>query len=102
MSKPLISRLLLENSNRLEHPALGTSGELHTPNWHESQSLVQWQTPTKSDDIRQYVKEITRLRATHVSTIRTLFKKVAKGVEKKDFIITQQEQRIRQLESKVL
>ena len=42
------------------------------------------------------------IQTTYVSTARTLFKKVAKGVDKKDFIIAQQELKIRQLENRVL
>jgi hypothetical protein len=102
MSKPLMNRLLLENSNKLNTQTPETSKDVQVPDWHESQSLVKVQTPRKSDDVRRYISDITRLETLDTSTTRVLFRKISKGIEQKDFVIAQQEMKIRQLESKVV
>ena len=41
------------------------------------------------------------IRDTDLLTRRVLFRKIAKGIDEKDFVIAQQELRIKQLEAKV-
>jgi hypothetical protein len=62
MAKPLISRLLLENSNKRDNNTPETSKDIKIPEWHNDNSVVEWETPYKSTDIRQQAREITRLR----------------------------------------
>ena len=102
MSKPLINRLLLENSNKRDDNTLGTSKDVETPEWHNGNSVVEWETPHKSTDIRQQAREITRLRTADQSTTRVLFRKLAKGIDEKDFVIVQQERKIKQLENRII
>ena len=58
-------------------------------------SLVAFKTPQKSEDIREYIRQITRLKTADSVTTRVLFKKVAKGLDDKDFVIVQYERRIK-------
>ena len=47
-----------------------------------------WKTPQKGEDIRDQARQITGLRTVDLPTARVLFRKVAKGIDEKDFIIT--------------
>lgn len=102
MSKPLMNRLLLENSNKRADNASETSRNVKAPEWHTSNSIVEWGTPQKSADIRLQARQITGLGTLDLSTSRMLFRKVAKGIDQKDFVIAQQERKIKQLEAKVI
>ena len=102
MSKPLMSRLLLENSNKLEEQTSATSGNHLVPDWNQNNSFIEWVTPQKSTDIREQAKQITGLGTVDLATARVLFRKVSKGLDEKDFVIAQQELRIKQLESRVV
>jgi hypothetical protein len=87
MSKPLISRLLLENSNKTTDLTLGTLEKLPLPEWNRDGSVIKWRTPQKSLDVREQAREITGLGTIDGTTTRTLFRTVAKGLDEKDFVI---------------
>jgi hypothetical protein len=87
ISKPLINRLLLENSNKLVEQAPQTSEMELVLDWNADGSFIDWETPYKGDDIREQARQITRLRDTNPVTCRVLFRKVAKGLDEKDFVI---------------
>ena len=53
MSKPLISRLLLENSNKPDDITSETLGEVPVPEWNQDSSFGEWWTPQKSEDVRE-------------------------------------------------
>jgi hypothetical protein len=61
MAKPLMNRLLLENSNKANEPSLKTSRKRPLPEWNEDSSFGEWKTPQKSEDIRQQARQITGL-----------------------------------------
>ena len=88
MSKPLISRLLLENSNKPDDITSETLGEVPVPEQNQDSSFGEWWTPQKSEDIQEQARQITGLKTTDLTTTRVLFRKVAKGLDKKDFVIT--------------
>ena len=102
MSKPLMNRLLLENSNKAAEQTLGTSAKDPVPEWNQDQSLVAFKTPQKSEDIREHARQITGLEMANPATARVLFRKISKGLDDKDFVIAQHERRIRQLEARVI
>ena len=87
MSKPLMNRLLLENSNKLDDTPLKTLGEVLVPEWNQDNSFGEWWTPQKSEDVREQAWQITGLETTDSATARVLFRKVAKGLDEKDFVI---------------
>jgi hypothetical protein len=89
MSKPLMNRLLLENSNISVEQASETSKRKLVPEWNFDGSIIAWETPQKSEDIREQARQITRLGDVDLTTYRVLFRKVAKGINNKDFVIAQ-------------
>ena len=102
MAKPLMNRLLLENSNKPDEQASNASKKKPVPEWNLEESIIAWETPKKSEDVRKQVHQITELKDINKATCRVLFRKVAKGLDAKDFVIAQHEHRIKQLEARVL
>jgi 4-hydroxybenzoate polyprenyltransferase len=101
MAKPLMSRLLLENSNNDSAPAPKDLIREEGLVWNENISAIQWETPRKARDVRLQADIITRLGETDLPTRRQLFKKLAKGWDEKDYALAQAELRIKQLEAKI-
>ena len=83
-----MSRLLLENSNKAAEQTPGTSEKDLIPEWNQDTSFITFKTPQKSEDIRKQARQITRLKTADPTTTRLLFRKVAKGLDDKDFVIT--------------
>ena len=102
VSKPLINRLLLENSNKLVDQAPKTLEMELAPDWNVDGSFVSWETPHKGKDIREQARQVVKLGDVDSATSRVLFRKVAKGLDEKDFVIAQHELRIKQLEARVV
>jgi 4-hydroxybenzoate polyprenyltransferase len=102
MAKPLMSRLLLENSNKSTQLAPETLQNTVVPEWNRDGSLIEWGTPQKSVDVREQARQITRLGSLDAATARTLLRSVSKSIDQKDFVIAQHELRIKQLESRVV
>jgi len=101
MSKPLISRLLLENSNTQGGLASITPGNEDILNWDLRKSNIDWITPEKSQDIRDQARQFLALPDSGPSTCRVLFRKITKSLDNKDFTITSHQLRIQQLEARV-
>jgi 4-hydroxybenzoate polyprenyltransferase len=102
ISKPLMNRLLLENSNKSTEQASKTLEEELIPDWSVEGSFIEWETPLEGKDIREQARQIARLGDADSATCRVLFRKVAKGLDQKDFVIAQHELRIKQLEARVV
>ncbi|KAF4637374.1 hypothetical protein G7Y89_g725 [Cudoniella acicularis] len=99
--KPLINRLLLENSNNLEKESKKRKAEEPLPDWNTDQSAFKVPTPKKLEDIREQVYSISRLGKATTPTARVLFRKVSKAIDQKNFVIAQHKRRIQQLEARV-
>lgn len=98
MYKPLMSRLLLENSNKdLETT---TAGNLET-SWNTSISSFDWYTPKAGKELRLQVDTMARFGHDDLPTRRLLFRKAIKAFDQKDFALGQAEMRIQQLEAKL-
>jgi 4-hydroxybenzoate polyprenyltransferase len=102
ISKPFMSRLLLENGNRAVEQTPRTSKKDQVPEWNQDSSFIVFKTPQKSEDIRDQARQITGLGTADPTTARVLFRKVAKSLDNKDYVIAQHELRIKQLEARVL
>ena len=100
-TKPLMNRLLLENSNNLEEESKKRKAEEPLPEWNADQSAFKVPTPKKLEDVREQVYSISRLGKAATPTARVLFRKVSKAVDQRDFVIAQHERRIQQLEARV-
>jgi hypothetical protein len=100
-AKPLLSRLLLENSNKLEEESKKRKAEEPLPEWNADQSAFKISTPKKLKDIREQINQISQLGKATAPTARVLFRTVSKAWDQKDFVIAQHERRIQQLEARV-
>ena len=79
IAKPLMSRLLLENSNRVQ----GTPQALQNFN-NESKTdspPIPWFTPKRSTEIKAQAARFQKLQEQRHSTYRLLFQKVIKDFE---------------------
>jgi hypothetical protein len=101
MAKPLMSRLLLENSNNTVQPTPQDSIKEAGLVWNENISAVSWETPKKAKDLRIQAETITQLGESDLPTRRQLFRKITKGFDEKDYALTQAELRIQQLEARL-
>jgi 4-hydroxybenzoate polyprenyltransferase len=104
MAKPLLSPLLLENSNKLVqtpgHALKGISGTKRL-DWTAETSAVIWETPRKAADLISQARLAQSLKASGKATQRQLFRKIAKGFEEKDSLLTDAQLRIQALEAQV-
>ena len=95
MAKPLMSRLLLENSNKASETTSQDLIQEEGLNWNQNISSVAWETPKAARDIRMQVSIMSRLGDDDLPTRRQLFRKITKGFDEKDFALGQAELRIK-------
>ena len=102
MTRPLMSRLLLENSNK--PPSTPQNSDITRISSFEitaehilDQSGVVWSTPTKGSDLQDQLAKFNRL-GNATTTQRLLFRKVQKGYEEKDFQLAIAQRKIKALE----
>jgi hypothetical protein len=98
MAKPLMSRLLLENSN--QELEIGAPEDFQTAVEVEESSIV-WSTPKASKEFRLQLNTLTKTLHDNIPTRRLLFKKAIKAFDQKDFALGQAEMKIQQLEAKL-
>jgi hypothetical protein len=96
-----MSRLLLENSNKLEEESCKRKAEEPLPEWNADQSLFEVPTPQKLNNVRDQVYSIAGLGKASIPTARVLFWSVSKAVDQRDFVIAQHERKIQRLEARV-
>jgi hypothetical protein len=105
MAKPLLSPLLLENSNKVPStPDNSTSTEVRrgkiTSDYYLDLSAVVWSTPKKSVDLREQLRLFGRLEDSTI-TQRLLFSKVRKAFDEKDVQLAAQKRQIESLETQI-
>jgi hypothetical protein len=72
------------------------------PNWIADKAQLDITTPQKGQDIRDIAYEVSQLKNTSAPTTRVLFRKISKGIEQKEWVIAEQERKIKQLEQRVV
>jgi 4-hydroxybenzoate polyprenyltransferase len=105
MAKPLLSPLLLENSNK---PAIepvnpstpGMASPTASIQAAFEGSLVVWSTPRKAKDLRRSLNVLSH-RVQPITTQRQLFRKVQKAIDEKDVQLATSLQKIKSLEVQV-
>jgi hypothetical protein len=97
-----MSRLLLENSNNKQDSAPKRKANEAPLDWDTDQSILKVPTPTKAKELREIVYQTAQLGKATSPTSRTLLRKISKGWDQRDFVITQYEKRIADLEAKVV
>lgn len=106
MAKPLMSPLLLENSQRSAR-----NEDFNTPTIISTFKSTQgvgkeiasngWSTPKKSRDLQDQLQLFNRLKTPH-PTQRLLFRKLTKGFEDKDYHLAHALQKIESLEAQLV
>ena len=104
MAKPLMSRLLLENSNESKKKANNSTAAPETPttsrSWLLETSQVAWSTPRRSKDLKLQVLKFSQLE-DDVSTKRLLFRKITKSFDEKESLLAEAQMRIEALETQL-
>lgn len=91
ISKALMNRLLLENSNNAVRPTLLDPIMEAGLVWNENISLVSWEAPRASKDLGLQADLITQLGEADLPTCRQLFRKIIKGFDEKDYDLAESE-----------
>jgi 4-hydroxybenzoate polyprenyltransferase len=96
MAKPLLSPLLLENSNSGKETLQASQSE-SIPSVIDS-SLILLSTPRKSTEVKAQVTRYQNLGINDPSTQRILFRKIIKGFEDQESILASNSYKIQSLE----
>jgi 4-hydroxybenzoate polyprenyltransferase len=96
IAKPLLSPLLLENSNAKVNTSQAIQSKLEASKIDSS--LVLLSTPRKSTEIKSQVARYQSLGKSDPSTERILFRKIIKGFEKQESVLADHSYKIQSLE----
>jgi 4-hydroxybenzoate polyprenyltransferase len=101
IAKPLMSPLLLENSNMakktLSQPSQSLIEKSHI-DWNSNALPVIWSTPKKSTELKAQAAEFQKLQNQDHLTQRLLFRKIVKGFEEQESVLANHELKIQSLE----
>jgi hypothetical protein len=96
MANPLLSPLLLENSNaRINTPQASQSESRPS---RINSSLIVLSTPRKSIEIKAQVTRFQSLGTSDPSTQKLLFRQIIKGFEEQEYVLADHSYRIQSLE----
>jgi hypothetical protein len=97
-AKPLMSRLLLENSNQIKSTVSEAQNTpVSTSNWLEESTQVLWSTPRKSKELRDQIQVFNQLDMDQ-STNKLLFRKITKAFDEKDYLLATAKRQVQALE----
>ncbi|TVY12490.1 hypothetical protein LARI1_G009648, partial [Lachnellula arida] len=74
-AKPLLNRLLLENSNKLAEEPKKRRSQEPLPDWNTESAAYHMVTRKKAEDVREQVYSISQLGKVDTATARVLFRK---------------------------
>jgi 4-hydroxybenzoate polyprenyltransferase len=97
-AKPLMSRLLLENSNKLIE---STSQKTPTSLLEPPKTPLPFYTPKGRRDLHLGLHTLASSSYNQLPTQRLLFRKITKGFDKKDFELGKANMRIKELEARL-
>lgn len=104
VAKPLLSPLLLENSNKRKKDAKSAHNAFRSPlttyEWQSDASQIAWSTPRRSQDLKVQVVQFSQL-DDDVPTKRLLFRKITKGFDEKDGLLAEAQLQIQALETQL-
>jgi hypothetical protein len=101
MAKPLMSPLLLENSNKTKETSKQASQSLikgSKVDWNSGTSPIIWSTPKKSVELKAQAAEFQKLQDQDYITQRLLFRKILKGFEEQESVLASYTLKIQSLE----
>ncbi|KAK4073597.1 hypothetical protein Purlil1_12985 [Purpureocillium lilacinum] len=104
VAKPLLSPLLLENSNKRKKDAKNAPDGFRSPfsmsGWQTDASQIAWSTPRRPQDLKVQVLQFNQL-DDDVPTKRLLFRKITKGFDEKDGLLAKAQLQIQALETQL-
>ncbi|GAB0139100.1 putative DDE endonuclease domain-containing protein [Epichloe bromicola] len=104
VAKPLLSPLLLENSNKGKEGANNAPSAFKSPfathDWQSETSQIAWSTPRRPKDLKVQVVQFNQL-DDDVPTKRLLFKKMTKGFYEKYGLLAKAQLQIQALETQL-
>lgn len=104
VAKPLLSPLLLENSNKRKKDAKNAPDGFRSPfsmsGWQSDASQIAWSTPRRPQDLKVQVLQFNQL-DDDVPTKRLLFRKITKGFDEKDGLLAKAQLQIQALETQL-
>ena len=104
MAKPLMSPLLLENSNSAKETskqALETLNEASRVDWDVKALQIVWSIPKKSLELKTQAFEFQKLQNQDFFTQRLLFRKIVKGFEEQESVLADHQLKIQSLEARL-
>ncbi|KJZ69105.1 hypothetical protein HIM_11512 [Hirsutella minnesotensis 3608] len=105
VAKPLLSPLLLENSNKGKKNAKNSHNAFNSPfyinDWQSEISQIAWSTPRRPhQDLKVQVLQFNQL-DDDVPTKRLLFRKITKGFDEKDGLLAKAQLQIQALQTQL-
>jgi len=101
MAKPLMSPLLLENSNRSTTTPLQSSQNIPRHHLEVSSTSIQFSTPKAKKDMYLQIRTLATVSHDQLPTQRLLFRKIVKGIDEKDYELGKANMRIKELEERL-
>ncbi len=101
VAKPLMSPLLLENSNKSTNPPLLKPQETPTLPLEVSETSIELQTPKARKDLHLQIRTLASGSHDQLPTQRVLFRKIVKGIDEKDYELGKANMRIKELEERL-
>ena len=101
VAKPLMSPLLLENSNKSTDPTLPKPQETPILPPEVFNTSIEVQTPKVRKDLYLQIRALASGSHDQLPTQRLLFRKVVKGIDEKDFELGKANMKIKELEERL-
>ena len=101
IAKPLMSPLLLENSNKSTNPILPNAQETPIRHPEVSSTSIGLQTPKGRKDPYSQIRTLASGSHDQLPTQRLLFRKVIKGIDEKEYELGKANIRIKELEERL-
>ena len=101
VAKPLMSPLLLENSNRSTTTPLQSSQNIPRHHLEVSSTSIQFSTPKAKKDMYLQIRTLATVSHDQLPTQRLLFRKIVKGIDEKDYKLGKANMRIKELEERL-
>ena len=101
IAKPLMSLLLLENSNKSTDPTLLKPQETLIQPPEVSNTSIELQTPKVRKDLYLQIRTLANGLHDQLPTQRLLFRKVIKGIDEKEYELGKANIKIRELEERL-
>jgi 4-hydroxybenzoate polyprenyltransferase len=101
MAKPLMSPLLLENSNKSTNPTLPKPQEMPILPPEVSDTSIELRTPKGRKEMYTQIRTLASGSHDQLPVKRLLFRKVIKGMDERDYELGKANMRVKELEARI-